>query len=187
MARFCSRVRLCVVTIATLFGCAAGPLTQHTGTANHAPRPRVIVFVWDGLRPDSVDAALTPRLAALAERGTLFTDQHAMYPTFTMMNAATFATGAFPGQTGFYGNTLWQPNAMGADSAGNPLPFAAPIFTEDYWVLDALNTSADGHLLLTETLFDAAQRAGLRTAAVGKSGAACMQDLGKGDVVLDER
>jgi arylsulfatase A-like enzyme len=149
--------------------------------------PRVIVLVWDGLRPDSVTPELTPRLASLAARGTVFADHHATYPTFTMMNAGSFATGSFAAQTGFYGNTLFQPKATGSDAHGQPLPFEAPIFTEDYWVLSALDASADGHLLLADTLFRAAKKAGRRTATVGKSGAAFLFDLGKSDVVLDEK
>jgi predicted AlkP superfamily pyrophosphatase or phosphodiesterase len=59
------------------------------------PTPRVIVFVWDGLRPDSIDEQVTPNLARLRDReGTNFTAHHAVYPTFTMMNAAAFATGS---------------------------------------------------------------------------------------------
>ncbi|HWA73727.1 MAG TPA: alkaline phosphatase family protein [Polyangiaceae bacterium] len=149
-------------------------------------KPRVIVLVWDGLRPDSVKASTTPRLFDLARRGTFFADHHATYPTFTMTNAASFATGAFAEQTGFYGNTLFQPKARGNDAQGKPLPFEAPIFTEDYWVLAALQT-VDEHLLLTDTLFQSAKKAGLKTATVGKSGPIFLQDLGKGDVVLDEK
>jgi arylsulfatase A-like enzyme len=185
-----SRALAIASAASTLFACAAAPQAQHS----NAPKPatgttqaRVIVFVWDGLRPDSIDATLTPRLAALAERGTTFSDHHATYPTFTMMNAASFATGDFPEQTGFYGNTLWQPDASGPDVNGQPLSFVAPVFTEDYWVLDALNQSAHGQLLLSESLFDVARRAGLRTAAIGKAGAAFIQDLGKSDLFLDER
>jgi arylsulfatase A-like enzyme len=169
------------------------PTTSVTATTIATPKavsdvaPRVILLVWDGLRPDSVDAAVTPRLAALAARGTVFTDHHATYPTFTMMNAGSFATGSFVEQTGFYGNTLFQPGAAGKNAEGQPLPFEGPIFTEDYWVLSALDASAGSHLLLADTLFQAAKKAGRRTATVGKSGAAFLQDLGKGDVVLDER
>ena len=82
-------------------------------TAALAQERKVIVFVWDGLRPDSINPADTPNLHALREAGVEFTDNHSTYPTFTMMNAASFATGGFPGSTGYYGNTLWQPGAEG--------------------------------------------------------------------------
>jgi len=57
---------------------------------------RVIVFVWDGMRPDAISEDDTPHLAALAKQGTFFADNHATYPTFTMINASSFATGSFP-------------------------------------------------------------------------------------------
>jgi arylsulfatase A-like enzyme len=147
---------------------------------------RVIICVWDGLRADALDAGLTPNLAALRSRGVVFSDHHATYPTVTMMNAASLATGAYPDRTAYFGNTMWLPTASGVDRAGNPLPFHAPVFTEDYWVLQGLNDSTRG-LLATETLFSAAKKAGLRTATVGKSGPALMQDLSKADLILDER
>src|ERR1051326_9230596 len=74
-----------------------------------AQERKVIIFVWVGLRPDSVNAADTPNLHAMREAGVEFTDNHSTYPTFTMMNAARFATGGFPGDTGYYGNTLRAP------------------------------------------------------------------------------
>ncbi|HEX7841567.1 MAG TPA: alkaline phosphatase family protein [Kofleriaceae bacterium] len=168
-----------------LAACAITPPPPPAPPAPHADRS-VIVVVWDGLRPDAVTAADTPNLARLRDMGVDFTDHHATYPTFTMMNGASFATGAFSEATGFYGNVLWQPGATGTDSAGKPVDFRQPVFTEDYAVLDALN-GPNKQLLLVDTLFAAAQRAGLVTLAVGKSGAAYLQDAGRGGLVLDER
>lgn len=156
------------------------------GVAQNAPR-KVIIFVWDGLRPDSVNAKDTPNLFALRQRGVNFTDNHATYPTFTMMNAASIATGSFPGTTGFYGNTLWAPGAKGQDSSKTTLDFQQPVFTEDYAVLDALDAYYQNDLLLVGTLFQAAQKAGLKTAAVGKTGAAFLQDRKRGGILLDEK
>ena len=149
------------------------------------PDRSVLLLVWDGLRPDAVTAADTPNLARLRDGGVDFTDNHATYPTFTMMNAASFATGSFSEKTGFYGNVLWQPGATGTDSAGKPIDFRQPVFSEDYGVLDGLK--APNKQLLAETLFDAAQAAGMVTLAVGKSGAAYLQDTGRGGLVLDEK
>jgi arylsulfatase A-like enzyme len=150
------------------------------------PGRHVIVVVWDGLRPDAITAADTPNLAALRDRGVDFTDNHATYPTFTMMNAASFATGAFPGATGFYGNVEWLPAATGADSAGKPVDFRQPVFSEDYGVLDGLKLGRP-QLMAVETLFDVAHAAGMTTAAVGKTGPAYLQDNARGGVVLDEK
>jgi arylsulfatase A-like enzyme len=156
----------------------------------------VILMVWDGLRPDLIldpmsgscrDPQATPHLCDLAARGVWFSDHHSTYPTFTMMNASSLASGDFPAKTGFYGNTFWQPGPTGHDAGGNPVDFEQPTFTEDYSILRAADAFYQGHLLLVPTLFQAAQAAGLRTAAVGKSGPAFLQDRLAGGVVIDEK
>jgi len=172
---------------ALLVACSAVP-HAHTQAqaAAHASR-RVIVFVWDGLRPDSISEADTPHLAALAKRGTAFADNHSSYPTFTMMNAAAFATGSFSGHSGFFGNAIYRPGMPGRTAGGAEVDFNDPVFLEDYGILKQLDENEDRHLFLIGTLFQAAQKAGLVTAAVGKSGPAFLQDYKNGSVVLDER
>lgn len=147
---------------------------------------RVIVFVWDGMRPDAISEQDTPNLAALAKQGTYFADNHSTYPTFTMVNASSFATGSFPGTIGFYGNRFWAPGASGFDAKGAPSDFASPIYTEDYAVLRALDDHWHHDLLQAPTLLERARKAGLKTAVVGKSGPAFLQDIHEGGVILDE-
>jgi predicted AlkP superfamily pyrophosphatase or phosphodiesterase len=168
--------------------CATNP----AGNAAKASAPahaaqRVIIFVWDGMRPDSISAEDTPRLAALAKRGTYFADNHSSYPTFTMMNAAAFATGSFSGKSGFYGNAVYRPGAPARDASGDYVDLNDPVFLEDYGILKQLDQNQDRHLFLIDTLFQAAQKAGLVTAAVGKSGPAFLQDYKNGGVALDEK
>ena len=115
-----------------LFGCA-------TPTSIPPAPTRTIIFVWDGLRPDSVSRQETPNLWALREAGVWFDDNHSTYPTFTMMNASAFATGSFPATTGFYGNTLWQSGPQGKNVTGKAVDFNQPAYTEDWGILDALN------------------------------------------------
>lgn len=155
----------------------------------------MIVFVWDGLRPDSVNAQTTPNLARLRDHeGVNFTNHHSVYPTFTMMNAAALATGAYPGHHGFYGNTEYQPGPTGNNAEGKLIDFTQPVFTEDHGVLRALDVFyaaqvPPSRLLGVETLFEVAHQAGLRTAAVGKIGPAYLQDYRldpERSVVLDE-
>lgn len=150
-------------------------------------------MVWDGLRPDDVTAADTPNLFALRASGANFSDNHSTYPTFTMMNSASFATGSFPSSAGFYGNTFWTPPQgtantipVGLSAGGAPQDYVDPVFTEDYQVLTTLNNYYGGQLLLVKNLFGAAQAAGMVTATIGKSGAAYLQDLGQGGFFLDE-
>ena len=179
---------------AALRGAIAVALCLFVACATAASRPaaapperNVVIVVWDGLRPDAIDAADTPNLARLREAGTEFTDHHSTYPTFTMMNSASFATGGFPGTTGYYGNVVWQPGAQGKDSAGKSVDFRQPVFSEDYAILDGLSRHLQGRLLLAPTLFEAAQKAGIQTFALGKNGAAYLQDAKRGGMVLDEK
>ena len=154
--------------------------------AEDAPRHRVIVFVWDGMRPDAISAQDTPHLLALARGGSWFKDNHATYPTFTMANASSFATGAFPGPIGFYGNRFWVPKARGANARGEPVRFDDPTFTEDYAILRDIDASENHALLQVPTVLATAQKAGLSTAVVGKSGPAFLQDYHEGGLILDE-
>jgi arylsulfatase A-like enzyme len=181
---------------AALAGCAGGsddaPAAAAAGTTALAPT-RTIIMVWDGLRPDSVNATDTPNLYALRNAGVNFSDNHSTYPTFTMMNSSSFATGSFPKTSGFYGNTFWTPPQGSANTipsgngaSGSAQDYQDPVFTEDYAVLTTLNNYYGGQLLLVKSLFATAQAAGLTTATIGKSGAAYLQDLGQGGVFLDE-
>lgn len=167
--------------------------TNNESKVNHAPN-KVIIFVWDGLRPDSVTKAVTPHLANCRDNGVNFIDNHSMYPTFTMMNASSFSTGNYVAAHGFYGNTLYQPGPQGKDSAGKNLDFNQPIYVEDYGVVNALTSYYNGDLFLVRSLFQVAQQAGLTTAAVGKTGAAFIQDYAKDPIhgngrgiMLDEK
>ncbi|HEU4727084.1 MAG TPA: alkaline phosphatase family protein [Kofleriaceae bacterium] len=175
-----------VVPLCLLVACAPAASPTPAAPASPPPGRSVIIVVWDGLRADAIDPAVTPNLARLRDRGVEAIDHHATYPTFTMMNSASFATGAFPELTGYYGNVVWQPSATGNDSAGKPVDFRQPVFSEDYAILDALKRPS-AQLLRVETVFEAAQRAGMATAAVGKSGAAYLQDTGRGGMLLDEK
>jgi arylsulfatase A-like enzyme len=175
--------------------CGGGGDLSDSGGApvTQSQPPRTIIMVWDGLRPDSVNATDTPNLYALRQAGVNFSDNHSTYPTFTMMNGSSFATGSFPKTSGFYGNTFWTPpqgaaNAIpaGQSAAGAAQDYVDPVFTEDYQVLATLNNYYGGQLLLVKSLFATAQAAGLTTAAIGKSGAAYIQDLGQGGYFLDE-
>ena len=183
------------VALSVLSGCGGGSNSVVSVNPVVAqPKQRTIIMVWDGLRPDAVNSIDTPNLFALRKQGVQFDDNHSTYPTFTMMNGASFATGSFPKISGFYGNTFWtppqagaaQPIPVGKTATGGTQSYQNPVFTEDYAVLTTLNDYYGGQLLLVKTLFQTAQDAGLTTATIGKSGAAFIQDLGKGGIFLDE-
>ena len=69
----------------------------------------VIVFVVDGLRPDSITREDTPTLFRLRAEGVRFASSHAVFPTVTRVNAAAFSTGAQPAANGLLGNQLYVP------------------------------------------------------------------------------
>ena len=192
------RCGVVAAVILALDGCGGGFSSVNVGNAADSPAPstapaRTIIMVWDGLRPDSVNAKDTPNLYALRQAGVNFADNHSTYPTFTMMNGSSFATGSFPKTSGFYGNTFWTPPQgtsatipVGNSAAGTSQDYVDPVFTEDYQVLSTLNDYYGGQLLLVKSLFATAQQAGFTTATIGKSGAAFIQDLGKGGYFVDE-
>ena len=154
--------------------------------AQDAGTRRVIIFVWDGLRADDVTPDNMPNYFTLARSGVVFADHHAVYPTFTMMNSASIATGTYSGVHGFYGNVVYAPSARGKNAKGVDLDFSAPAFIEDFGVVEAVRESYQGKLTLVSTMLQAAQAKGLSTAAVGKFGAAFIQDYKRGGIILDE-
>ena len=150
-------------------------------------------MVWDGLRPDSIRADVTPNLAELRDRrGTNFRNHHSVYPCMTMINAAAFATGARSSEHGFYGNYEYEPGPKGNNARGAQVDYDQPFFTEDHAILqnlDAYYRRADTALLRVPTLFQAAREQGLATATLGKAGPAFLQDYrleGDRGVILDE-
>jgi len=172
-----------IVLSLVVFALGGGPATPQQGAS--APR-RVIIFVWDGLRADDVTPENMPNYFALARSGVVFADHHAVYPTFTMMNSASIATGTYPGTHGFYGNVVYAPNAKGRNAKGVAIDFSAPAFIEDFGVVEAVRDSYQGKLTRVSTMLQAAQAKGLTTAAVGKFGAAFIQDYHRGGIILDE-
>ena len=163
---------------------AAGVRAQPPETSPTARR--VIVFVWDGLRADDLTPEIAPNYFRMARAGVVFADHHAVYPTFTMMNSASIATGTYPGLHGFYGNVVYAPSAKGRNAKGAEIDFSAPAFIEDFGVVEAVRNAYRGKLTLVSTMLQAAQAKGLTTVAVGKFGAAFIQDYARGGLILDE-
>lgn len=124
----------------------------------------VIVFVVDGLRPDSITLEDTPTLFRLRAEGVDFTDGHAVFPTVTRVNAAALATGTQPGTNGILGNQMYVP-AVDADRAFD---------TGNHRNLRTLEEATGGRLLQAPTLAERLHAHGLRLAAVssGSTGSA---------------
>ncbi|HEU4367684.1 MAG TPA: alkaline phosphatase family protein, partial [Methylomirabilota bacterium] len=149
------------------------PEVPTPGPRRHVVRRRssavtrlVIVFVVDGLRPDSITPGDTPTLYRLRAEGVDFTDSHAVFPTVTRVNAATLATGAQPGTHGIVGNQMYVPALDPARAFG----------TDAYRRLQEVDRVTGGRLVLTRTLGERLQARGLRLAAVssGSTGSALL-------------
>jgi arylsulfatase A-like enzyme len=137
---------------------------------------KIILFVWDGLRDDVISQQNTPVLYKLKNSGTYFSDHHSSFPTVTMNNASSIATGNYSGQSGFYGNRVWRPDLkLNLKHDSTEL-----INTEKNGSLDKLDDVADGKpLLYVETLLQVARKHGLKTAQIGKEGPVLLQDANK--------
>jgi phosphonoacetate hydrolase len=118
-------------------------------------RPRVVIVVCDGLRPDRIDPVRTPALWRLREEAVCFARSRTVFPSETRVAAASLVTGAWPGAHGLIANDFYDP-AIFADRA---------IATANADDLAAL-TRARGRLLARSTLAERLEQAGLRYAVV---------------------
>src|SRR5260221_13199252 len=104
--------RILLIGIWHLIGLASG-LTVATPNRLMADSParaeQVVVVVWDGLRPDSVNEQDTPTLFTLAKEGTIFAQNHCVYISSTEVNGTAIATGGYPRMTGIVANSEYRP------------------------------------------------------------------------------
>ena len=149
----------CVLALIVAVAAGLGARTQGT------PARLEIVIVVDGLRPDQVTRAQMPRLDAIATRGVEFTAHHAVFPTVTRVNAATFVTGVWPARHGLLGNAIYIPSVDRVRS----------IDTSDHEALLKV-AAAEKQLLTAPTLGQLLGRAGKRllVASSGSPGSALL-------------
>lgn len=113
---------------------------------------RVVVVVFDGLRPDMVTPQRMPNLAAFAGEGTWFREARSVFPSMTRVATSSISTGAPPALHGIVGNSFYFPEV-----------------TRDF----VLDTSLAADLALAEERLNgpliAPETLGDRLAAQGKS------------------
>ena len=117
----------------------------------------VVVFVVDGLRPDSINAHDTPTLHRLGSEGVRFAAGHAAFPTVTRVNAAVLASGCHPGATGILGNTMYVSDVEPGRAFSN----------DDWRNLVRVDESRAGPAVLVPSLAERLHARGLTFAAVG--------------------
>ncbi len=125
-----------------------------------------LVFILDGLRPDSINPEDTPNLYKLREEGANYTNGHAVFPTVTRVNAAAIGTGYYPGKNGIVSNSMYVPEVNPTQSFS----------TGDYANLVKLDEVSDGKLVFVKTLGERLEENGMKLAAVssGSTGSAML-------------
>src|SRR5712672_1676284 len=105
--------RFPLIGISVLIGLASGLIvaapTKRLMADSSARAEHVVVVVWDGLRPDSVNEQDTPTLFTLAKEGTIFAQNHCVYISSTEVNGTAIATGGYPRTTGIVANSEYRP------------------------------------------------------------------------------
>lgn len=101
-------------------------LAAHLAQGAESAASMHLVFVLDGLRPDSITEDNTPNLHRLRREGVWFENTHAVFPTVTRVNSASLGTGTYPARHGIMGNSIYVPavdpvRAFSNDDAGKLL------------------------------------------------------------------
>ena len=147
--------------IAAICLACAGMPARAAGAAEH-----VVLIVWDGLRPDMVNADNSPALEKLRQGGTFFSRQHAVYPSTTEVNGTALATGMYPANSGIVGNREYRPKI-------NPDETVA---TESLQAIRKGDELTGGKYLATPTMYELVQAAGFPTVVAGAKPVAVIPD-----------
>ena len=140
---------------------ALAPRIFAAGKAEH-----IVVMVWDGLRPDSVNESNTPTLFKLARDGVFFQNHHAVYPSSTEVNGVAIATGVYPNRSGIFANHEYRPEI-------NPLKETA---VESFDAVRKGDEISHNRYLQVPTLAEILQRAGRKTAIAGTKPVVLLHD-----------
>lgn len=117
---------------------------------------RILIVVFDGLRPDMVRADLSPNLHGFLAEGSRFAESRSVFPSATRVNATSLATGATPAVHGIVANMFHDPRIFGDRL----------VHTGQAAHLEAGEAAYDGRLVTATTLGDAIAAAGGKVAVV---------------------
>lgn len=139
-------------------------------------RLKVVLVVFDGLRPDHITPERMPTLDALATRGVRSRQHHSLFPTVTRVNASALATGTGPSGHGILDNSIYLPDV--ADRVLN---------TGDAPDMVLADSVLGGRLLTAPTIGNRLREVGMRmmVASAGSSGSAYLFAGGAGTPVVN--
>src|SRR5438105_10030811 len=136
---------------------------SHCRAAPPADRHMVLI-VWDGMRPDFVNATNTPELFELANRGVFFAHHHPVYISSTEVNGTAIATGAYPEHSDIIGNREFRPDI-------------APLSAIDTQSLEAMRKAdQQGAYLKVPTIAETLRAQGYRTVIAGTKPVVLLHD-----------
>ncbi|MGE5304792.1 MAG: alkaline phosphatase family protein [Alphaproteobacteria bacterium] len=118
-----------------------------------------LVFVLDGLRPDSVNPEDTPNIYKLRQEGVNYVNGHSVFPTVTRVNTAAISTGTYPGTNGILGNSMYVREV-------NP---TRSFSTDNYANLLKLDEVSGGKMVLVKSLGELLEARGVKFAAIGSA------------------
>ncbi len=78
-------------------------------TKKFADKPRTLIVIFDGLRPDYITPELMPNVYRLKLEGAYGNQNHSVFPTVTRVNASSYSTGSYPERHGLMGNSVYFP------------------------------------------------------------------------------
>ena len=163
-----SRVGGALRSLATVGGVAVAVGVGSAAMAAEAPAigRRVVLVVFDGMRPDFITPQYAPNLYSLATNGVFFRKHHPVFVSTTIVNGTALATGTHPGRSGILANSDFRP-ALNSQTA---------VASE---VLDTVRRGdqlSGGRYIAADTVAELVQDAGFHTYMAGTKGVALMHD-----------
>lgn len=102
MRKAASHLLACIILLTTFIRCGTVSRERTTGQ-------KLILISFDGFRYDYLDKAATPHFDSLASGGVRAEGLIPVFPSKTFPNHYAIATGLYPGNSGFVGNTMYDP------------------------------------------------------------------------------
>jgi arylsulfatase A-like enzyme len=159
------------VLVTTLFWSGVfGAENQTVKDGKDVLRRRVVLVVWDGMRPDFVTEQNCPTLYQLSRAGVTFAHHHSVYPSATEVNGTAISTGAYPVHDGIVGNHEYRPE----------IDELKEVRTESPDTAQKGDTLTHGHYVKLPTLAEIVRGAGRKAVVAGAKPVALLPDRAAG-------